>query len=69
MSNRTDRRIYEMMDHVRIIREIIYDLSLEEVGILLNDKKYIKEQLEAAYGDLSKLKLRREYNAESKEDN
>ena len=68
MGNRTDRRIYNMMDHIRIIREIIYELTLEEIGITSDDKKYIKEQLKAAFEDSVKLKIRRKYNAESKED-
>lgn len=66
--NRTDRCLYKMMDYVRSIRELIYELSLEGIGITSDDKKYIKEQLKAAVEDLVEIEIRRKDNAKSEED-
>lgn len=48
-----DRRLYIIMDDLREIRNLLWDMKQEEVEIEIDDIQYIKEELSDAHYDIS----------------
>lgn len=48
-----DRRLYIIMDDLREIRNLLWDMKQEEVEIDTDDRQYIKDVLSDAHYDIT----------------